>query len=338
MFLPLLLLVCSVSTAELQAQSDNDILSHERQSDGQVGKTERLTKQQTCTQDIHAVLRKMSAWVAALKVEVQQLQRDNEVKTTELQSLNKRYQVQETQFKELQQQNQVQETQVKELQDQNQAQAAELAAVKVKANITGNQVEALMREGEAQAAELAAVKVKAENQEEDLKREGEAHAAELAAVKVKANIIGNQVEALKTEGEAKQLAFSASLLASGAGYTGPFNTHINLIFKHVATNIGNAYNPNTGLFTAPVRGVYHFEFYIHGVGSNNPTSAVLLKNGEQICTAWTHQPTSGQKASNGVSLLLDIGDVVFLRMWANSRIYDNDNRHTTFSGHLLFTM
>uniref|UniRef100_A0A096M5X6 Cerebellin 10 n=2 Tax=Poecilia formosa TaxID=48698 RepID=A0A096M5X6_POEFO len=161
---------------------------------------------------------------------------------------------------------------------------------------------------------------------------------ELAAVKVKANIIGNQVEALKTEGEAKQLAFSASLLASGAGYTGPFNTHINLIFKHVATNIGNAYNPNTGLFTAPVRGVYHFEFYIHGVGSNNPTSAVLLKNGEQICTAWTHQPTSGQKASNGVSLLLDIGDVVFLRMWANSRIYDNDNRHTTFSGHLLFTM
>ncbi|XP_054891379.1 complement C1q-like protein 2 [Poeciliopsis prolifica] len=272
MFFPLLLLVCSVSTAELQAQSDNDILSHVRQTEGQVGEAESVTEQQTCTQDINAVLREMSAWVAALKVEVQHLQRDNEVKTTELQSLNQRYQVQETE--------------VKKLQDQNQAQAAELAAVKVKANMTGN-----------------------------------------------------QVEALKREAEAKRLVFSASLVTSGASHTGPFNTHINLILRNVVTNIGNAYNPNTGLFTAPVRGVYHFEFHIYGHGSSsNPTSAVLVKNEEHICASYTSHPAGGQKASNGVSLLLEIGDVVFLRMWANSRIYDNTDRHTTFSGHLLFTM
>uniref|UniRef100_A0A3B5R8P7 C1q domain-containing protein n=1 Tax=Xiphophorus maculatus TaxID=8083 RepID=A0A3B5R8P7_XIPMA len=138
--------------------------------------------------------------------------------------------------------------------------------------------------------------------------------------------------------QSKQLAFSASLLASGSGYTGPFNTDITLIFRNVVTNIGNAYNPNTGLFTAPVRGVYHFDFHIHGHGSTNPTSAVLVKNGEQIFTSWTHQPAGAQKASNGVSLLLEIGDVVFLRMRANSRIYDNTDNHTTFSGHLLFTM
>ncbi|XP_014830353.1 PREDICTED: complement C1q-like protein 2 [Poecilia mexicana] len=137
---------------------------------------------------------------------------------------------------------------------------------------------------------------------------------------------------------AKHLAFSASLLASGQGHTGPFNTHITLIFKHVVTNIGNAYNPNTGLFTAPVRGVYHFQFHIFGHGSKNPTSAVLLKNGEQIFTSWTSQPARSQTASNGVSLLLEIGDVVYLRMWASSRIYDNQSHHTTFSGHLLFTM
>ncbi|XP_023205390.1 complement C1q-like protein 2 isoform X1 [Xiphophorus maculatus] len=268
MFFPLLLLVCSVSTAELQVQSDNDILSHVRQTEGQVEEAESLTEQQTCTQDINAVLREMTALVAALKVEVQHLQKDNEVKTTELQSLNQRYQVQETQ--------------VQKLQDQNQVQAAELASVKVNAE--------------------------------------------------------NQVEALKIQGEAKQLAFSASLLASGSGYTGPFNTDITLIFRNVVTNIGNAYNPNTGLFTAPVRGVYHFDFHIHGHGSTNPTSAVLVKNGEQIFTSWTHQPAGAQKASNGVSLLLEIGDVVFLRMRANSRIYDNTDNHTTFSGHLLFTM
>uniref|UniRef100_A0A3B5RBD0 Cerebellin 10 n=1 Tax=Xiphophorus maculatus TaxID=8083 RepID=A0A3B5RBD0_XIPMA len=216
MFFPLLLLVCSVSTAELQVQSDNDILSHVRQTEGKVEEAESLTEQQTCTQDINAVLREMTALVAALKVEVQHLQKDN---------------------------------------------------------------------------------------------------------------------------EAKQLAFSASLLASGQEYTGPFNTDITLIFRNVVTNIGNAYNPNTGLFIAPVRGVYHFDFHIYGGGSTtNPTSAVLVKNGEQICVSWTRQPAGGQKASNGVSLLLEIGDVVFLRMRANSRIYDNTDHHTTFSGHLLFTM
>uniref|UniRef100_A0A3B5QEI3 C1q domain-containing protein n=1 Tax=Xiphophorus maculatus TaxID=8083 RepID=A0A3B5QEI3_XIPMA len=136
----------------------------------------------------------------------------------------------------------------------------------------------------------------------------------------------------------KRLAFSVSLLASDYRTIGPFNTDITLIFKRVVTNIGNAYNPDTGLFTAPVRGVYHFEFHIYGHGSPNPTSAVLIKNGEQICTSYTSQPAGAQKASNGVSLLLEIGNVVYLRMWANSWVHDNQNRHTTFSGHLLFTM
>uniref|UniRef100_A0A3B3UX49 C1q domain-containing protein n=1 Tax=Poecilia latipinna TaxID=48699 RepID=A0A3B3UX49_9TELE len=137
---------------------------------------------------------------------------------------------------------------------------------------------------------------------------------------------------------AKRLAFSASFLALTPGNFGPFNTHTTLVFRHVVTNVGNAYNPHTGLFTAPVRGAYHFEFYIYGHGSSNPTSAVLVKNREQIFTAWTTQPEGGQKTSNGVTLLLNVGDVVFLRMWANSRIHDNPDRHNTFSGHLLFTM
>uniref|UniRef100_A0A8C2WQ76 C1q domain-containing protein n=1 Tax=Cyclopterus lumpus TaxID=8103 RepID=A0A8C2WQ76_CYCLU len=127
----------------------------------------------------------------------------------------------------------------------------------------------------------------------------------------------------------KPVAFSASLLASGSGTIGPFNTLFPLVFRYIVTNIGNAYSPTTGFFIAPVRGAYHFEFYI---------CAVLVKNGEHIFSAYEHQPAQFSSSANGVTLLLEVGDVVFLRLWTNTIIYDNENHFSTFSSNLLFLM
>ncbi|XP_034722435.1 complement C1q-like protein 4, partial [Etheostoma cragini] len=95
-----------------------------------------------------------------------------------------------------------------------------------------------------------------------------------------------------------------------------------------------------GLFTAPVRGAYYFEWWVgaHGDNGVHPGAAVLVKNSEKIALAYEQQTQHYGTASNGASLLLEAGDQVFVRLWANSRAYDNENHHNTFSGHLLFPM
>ncbi|XP_051280931.1 complement C1q-like protein 2 [Dicentrarchus labrax] len=148
-----------------------------------------------------------------------------------------------------------------------------------------------------------------------------------------------ELEKLKKQLQVKQVAFSASLLASGSGTIGPFNTQTPLVFRHVVSNIGNAYNPNTGFFIATVRGAYHFEIYVAGYGhASHPSAAALIKNGEVICVAYDHRPSNFGSSAHGTTLLLEVGDVVFMRLWANSWIYDDENHYSTFSGHLLFTM
>ncbi|XP_030280388.1 uncharacterized protein LOC115585861 [Sparus aurata] len=219
MCFPLLLLICSLCTAQLQAEPDNHIIPLGDQTEAERREpTNAADQQQGCKQDIHAVLREMSASLAEQRVEMRLLQRENEVQGAKLRVL---------------------ELQKTETDKQLQAQTAELISIEARTDVTENQVEALKRDGEAQTAELI-------------------------SIKARTNVTENQVEALKRDGEVKQVAFSASLLASGSGYTGPFNTHTLLVFRHVVTNIGNAYNPNTGFFIAPVRGAYHFELHIYG--------------------------------------------------------------------------
>nr|XP_020443016.1 collagen alpha-1(VIII) chain-like [Monopterus albus] len=184
--------------------------------------------------------------------------------------------------------------------------------------------------------ELTAWLVQKEVEISSLQRENQEQAAKLANQEA-------EIEKLKQQlpfgSGFQQVAFSASLSAQGALTLGPFGTPTILIFKHVVTNIGNAYNPNTGVFTVPVRGVYHFEWHIGVIAEpSHGSDAVLIKNTVPTFNTYEYQMSGYGSSSQGVNLLLEPGDILFLRIWPGSKIYDNDVHQTTFSGHLLFTM
>ncbi|KAI2644001.1 Complement C1q-like protein 4 [Labeo rohita] len=149
----------------------------------------------------------------------------------------------------------------------------------------------------------------------------------------------SQVEQLRKENRDRQIAFSAGLMQSGKGYIGPFTTDITLTYRNVFSNTENAYNPITGIFTAPLKGAYMFRISVYGHGSDSaPSTVSITKNGEHVAIAHGHQAGYAVNASNGVVLLLEVGDVIYVRLWSNRRIYDNHYNNNIFSGYLLFPL
>ncbi|ROI89212.1 Complement C1q-like protein 4 [Anabarilius grahami] len=144
-------------------------------------------------------------------------------------------------------------------------------------------------------------------------------------------------EELKKENRDREIAFSAALLESGNGYFGPFTSEITVTYRNVFTNIGNAYNPITGVFTAPLKGAYMFRFSVYGYGPT-PSTGSIFKNGERLVMANANQAQDWLNSSNGIVLILEVGDVVYVKLWHSRRMYDSQYNHNTFSGYLLFPL
>ncbi|XP_059361684.1 complement C1q-like protein 2 [Carassius carassius] len=152
----------------------------------------------------------------------------------------------------------------------------------------------------------------------------------------------NEMKQLKTKNKAPKVAFSASLLSSfGPQCVGPFHKGLHtLIYENVFLNTGDAYDPNTGIFTAPVRGVYAFRVFSKAFGSpERDVTAGLFKNDQHIISTHGVQASGFMSSSNGVSLLLEEGDKMKVNLYPGQWIFDDgEHHHSTFSGHLLFPM
>ncbi|XP_076581714.1 cerebellin-2-like [Chaetodon auriga] len=142
-----------------------------------------------------------------------------------------------------------------------------------------------------------------------------------------------QIRELKNK-EETTVVFSA---ATGGGNTpiGPFSKDTTVIYRTVITNIGNAYSQVTGIFTAPVAGIYYFTLF-HHAGGHHAASLSLMKNNQVVVMTYDHRTLNdgADNGGNAVFLQLQQGDQVRVSLEANTHVWGND-LVTTFSGFLL---
>ena len=146
-----------------------------------------------------------------------------------------------------------------------------------------------------------------------------------------------QLMALKesTLAAVPRMAFTAALGHS----LGPVSIDLTVKYPLIISNIGNGYNPATGIFTARVSGMYYFSYTMYS-GSPTTNSVVgLMKNGQMIVTTWdTAGGDINDSATNAAVLQLEAGDFVYIQLYANRNIYDDNGRYNTFSGFMLYPL
>ncbi|KAF6730642.1 Complement C1q subcomponent subunit B [Oryzias melastigma] len=145
-----------------------------------------------------------------------------------------------------------------------------------------------------------------------------------------------EIRALKEAMEAREVpkvAFSARTSKDGA--YGNLKEDTTLTYNAVITNLGNAYNPATGIFAAPVKGLYYFTFFAHGGGVDR-IRLVLKKDGAVVVDIHDHPSSAdpADNAGNAVFLELEQGNQVYVTILANSAVWA-EGFATTFSGVLL---
>uniref|UniRef100_A0A8C5B4T5 C1q domain-containing protein n=1 Tax=Gadus morhua TaxID=8049 RepID=A0A8C5B4T5_GADMO len=129
-----------------------------------------------------------------------------------------------------------------------------------------------------------------------------------------------------------RMAFTAALGHS----LGPVHIDLTVKYPLIISNIGNGYNPATGIFTARVSGMYYFRYTMfNNLGSRSNSVMSLMKNSQRMVSTWdTSGSDDNDTATNAAVLQLEEGDNVYTRLYANRQIYDDGANYNTFSGFL----
>ncbi|XP_062602632.1 complement C1q-like protein 2 [Saccostrea cucullata] len=131
----------------------------------------------------------------------------------------------------------------------------------------------------------------------------------------------------KLTNSSKRVAFTAGV--TSASYSWSSGT---LMYYKVINNVGGGYNPNTGIFTAPV-GDYVFYVSIQGYDTNNIYIDIVLNGSSKVrAVAYSNSRDQYDVGTNFVTLRLRKGDTVWVRHYRGTGYWtDSDAPRTTFS-------
>ncbi len=106
-------------------------------------------------------------------------------------------------------------------------------------------------------------------------------------------------------------------------------------FESARLNEGGCLNLASGIFTAPVKGIYHFQFSAAKDPSDTYLLTFLQVNGANVGSGYAGQSSKGEyhTVSLSTSLRLEEGDRVNMLLWGGV-LYDNGDHHTHFTGWL----
>ncbi|XP_056318614.1 cerebellin 11 [Danio aesculapii] len=139
--------------------------------------------------------------------------------------------------------------------------------------------------------------------------------------------------------ESPKVAFTVSMSETESASRGPYTTETKLIFDKVLTNVGDAYNPATGVFTAPVKGVYYFR-YSGSAFSTHDMGLSIFKGTKRFVSSYEYNSSDrNDQMSNGAVMELDVGEQVYMNLWIRSWIFvDRRYNYSTFTGYLLYPL
>ncbi|CAC5365378.1 unnamed protein product [Mytilus coruscus] len=110
-------------------------------------------------------------------------------------------------------------------------------------------------------------------------------------------------------------------------------SNTNVKFEKVWTNIGNGYDPSTGIFTAPRQGGYHISAVVISLSSN--TLHLHVKHNNEYTAGSLLSGVGVKTGTFDVVFTLQKGDKVSVGSKGSYTVYSDSNTYTTFSGHII---
>jgi hypothetical protein len=117
--------------------------------------------------------------------------------------------------------------------------------------------------------------------------------------------------------------------------TGSGNYVVNqsIVFPLVLLNEGGGYDESTGIFTAPVSGMYQFSINICNADGKYMTAAIVHENTR--ITAATTYSASSICASATIPARLTTGERVYVQSTYTNVMFANEHRYPSFTGVLI---